>query len=31
MLSNLKPGDKVRFMAEKADGAISVTRIEPAK
>lgn len=31
MLGKLKPGDKVRFMAEKADGAISVTHIEPAK
>ena len=31
MLDQVKVGDKVRFKAEKIDGAITVTRIEPAK
>ena len=31
MLEKLKSGDKVRFMAEKAGGAIVVTAIEQAK
>src|SRR5690349_19487549 len=31
MLESLKPGDKVRFAADKVNGAITVTRIEPAK
>ena len=31
MLEQVKPGDKVRFSAEKLDGAFTVTRIEPAK
>lgn len=28
MLDQVKPGDKVRFLAEKADGAFTVTRLE---
>ena len=31
MLDKVKAGDKVRFTAEKADGAIVVTDIQPAK
>ena len=31
MLDKFKAGDKVRFMAEKAGGAIVVTDIQPAK
>ena len=31
MLDKLKTGDKVRFTAEKAGGAIVVTSIQPAK
>ena len=31
MLETLKQGDKVRFAAEKVDGNLTVTRIEPAK
>jgi Cu/Ag efflux protein CusF len=31
MLDKVKAGDKVRFKAEKADGAIVVTDIQPAK
>ena len=31
MLGKLKAGDKVRFKAEKAGGAIVVTDIQPAK
>lgn len=31
VLDKLQPGDKVRFSAEKAEGGIVVTRIEPAK
>lgn len=29
-LDTVKPGDKVRFRAEKANGSLVVTRIEPA-
>lgn len=28
LLAGLKPGDRIRFRAESADGAISVTRVE---
>ena len=31
MLDKVKAGDKVRFTAEKANGAIVVTDIQPAK
>jgi len=31
MLAGVKAGDKVRFKAEKANGAIVVTDIQPAK
>ena len=31
MLDKLQPGDKVRFAAERSDGAITVTQIEPVK
>ncbi len=31
MLQNVKPGDKVRFTAEKINGAFTVTAIEAAK
>lgn len=31
MLEQLKPGDKVRFQAEKIEGLYTVTRIEPAR
>ena len=31
MLDGLKPGDKLRFTAERIDGAITVKRIEPAR
>ncbi len=31
MLDKVKTGDKVRFKAEKANGAIVVTEIQPAK
>ena len=31
MLEKVKTGDKVRFKAEKAGGAIVVTEIQPAK
>jgi Cu/Ag efflux protein CusF len=31
MLDAVKSGDKVRFSAEKLDGGIVVTSIEPAK
>ncbi len=31
MLEALHPGDKVRFHAEKIDGRLTVTRIEPAR
>lgn len=28
MLDQVKPGDRVRFLAEKVDGALTVTRLE---
>jgi Cu/Ag efflux protein CusF len=31
LLGSLKVGDKVRFRAEKLNGALTVTRIEAAK
>ena len=31
MLDGIKEGDKVRFIADKVNGAITVTAIEPAK
>ncbi|GAB3540429.1 hypothetical protein GCM10027343_09500 [Noviherbaspirillum agri] len=31
MLDQVKPGDKIRFAAEKVNGALTVTRIEAAK
>ena len=31
MLEKIKAGDKVRFTADKLNGAITVTRIEAAK
>jgi Cu(I)/Ag(I) efflux system periplasmic protein CusF len=31
MLDQVKPGDKIRFVAEKAGGAYIVTAMEPAK
>jgi Cu/Ag efflux protein CusF len=31
LLDGLKEGDKVRFAADRVDGAITVTRIEAAK
>jgi Cu/Ag efflux protein CusF len=31
MLDTIKQGDKVRFAADKVNGAITVTAIEPAK
>lgn len=31
MLDTLKQGDKVKFVAEKVNGAFTVTAIEPAK
>lgn len=31
MLDQVKTGDKVKFQAEKIDGAITITRIEPAQ
>jgi len=31
LLDGLKPGDKLRFAAERIDGAITVTRIEPLR
>ena len=31
MLDQVKPGDKVKFQAEKIDGAFTVTKIEPAQ
>ena len=30
MLERVKPGDKIRFQAEKIGGAYTVTKIEPA-
>lgn len=31
MLDKVKPGDKIRFAAEKVNGALTVTKIEAAK
>ena len=31
MLDRLKPGDKIRFAADKVNGAYTVMRFEPAK
>ena len=31
MLDSVKPGDKVRFSAEKSGGSLTVTQIAPAK
>ena len=31
LLEGIKQGDKVRFKAEKIDGALTVTALEPAK
>jgi len=31
MLKQVKAGDKVRFQAERVDGAFTVTKIEPAQ
>ncbi|MEO7009873.1 MAG: copper-binding protein, partial [Caldimonas sp.] len=31
MLDNLKEGDKVKFSADRVNGSITVTVIEPAK
>jgi Cu(I)/Ag(I) efflux system periplasmic protein CusF len=31
LLDNVKAGDKINFVAEKAGGQFTVTRIEPAK
>jgi Cu/Ag efflux protein CusF len=31
MLDNVKPGDKIKFAADKIGGAYTVTKIEPAK
>jgi len=31
MLEQVKPGEKVRFQAEKVGGAFMITKIEPAK
>ena len=31
MLNQVKPGDKVKFQAEKVGSAYTVTKIEPAK
>ena len=31
ILDSVKAGDKIRFQAEKAGGAFTVTRVEPAK
>ena len=31
VLDKLKQGDKVRFVADKLNGAMTVTRIEPAE
>jgi len=31
VLEKLQPGDKVQFAAERAEGSIVVTQIEPAK
>lgn len=31
LLDNLKPGDKIRFVAEKVDGAYVVSKVEPVR
>ena len=31
MLDNLREGDKVKFTAEKVNGAFTVTALQPAK
>lgn len=31
LLDRLKAGDKIRFRAERVDGAITVTHVEPAR
>jgi Cu/Ag efflux protein CusF len=31
LLDKAKPGDKVKFAAEKVDGVFTVTKIEPAR
>jgi Cu/Ag efflux protein CusF len=31
MLEQVKPGDKVRFEAQELGGALTITKIEPAK
>lgn len=31
MLEQVKPGDKIKFEAEKLNGAFTVTKIEPAR
>ena len=31
MLDQVRPGDKIQFVADKVDGAFTVTRIEPAR
>ena len=31
MVDRVKPGDKIRFKAEKLNGAIVVTDLQPAK
>jgi len=31
LLDGLKEGDKIRFAADRVDGAITITRIEPVK
>ncbi|PWB65245.1 MAG: hypothetical protein C3F14_05670 [Deltaproteobacteria bacterium] len=31
MLDRLKEGDEIRFVAEKVNGAFTVTQFEPAK
>ncbi|KUO64167.1 MAG: hypothetical protein APF80_17255 [Alphaproteobacteria bacterium BRH_c36] len=31
MLKSVKPGDKVRFTAERVNGQLTVTKIEPKK
>ena len=31
MLNQVKAGDQIKFMAEKVDGALAVTKLEPSK
>jgi Cu/Ag efflux protein CusF len=31
MLDQVKPGDKVKFQADKVGGAFTISKIEPAK